>query len=55
MKNIIRGVIDADFNAGPSIEGPEYHLRKMIEYCEEKGIRLDELTDEEMKMFEIVD
>lgn len=30
-----------------------YSMRKLCEYCKKKGIETNQLTDEEMKMFEI--
>ena len=44
-----------DFGAltAPLDEGrASYNLRKLIEYCEGKGIDPSELTDDELKLFE---
>ena len=30
-----------------------YNLPKLCKYCEEKGIQTSELTDEELKQFEV--
>lgn len=32
---------------------PQYNLRKICEYCKKKGIQANELTDEELKQFEV--
>ena len=32
---------------------PQYYYRKICNYCKEKGIQTNELTDEELKQFEI--
>ncbi|MGH0775274.1 hypothetical protein ACQVSN_26980 [Bacillus mobilis] len=32
-------------------EGPKYNIREMYDYAKKKGLRLQELSDEEVEMF----
>lgn len=57
-ENDIKDILEDDIidSIGlPSIEyhGPEYNIRAVDAYCREKGIDTSQLTDEELKQFEV--
>ena len=37
----------------PTKDTKMYRIREVVDYCKEKGIRPNQLTDEELKQFEV--
>lgn len=57
MKNILKNEFPLDDVGGvltePLEEYTPYNLREMIKYCEEKNIKPENLSNEDLKQFEL--
>ena len=54
MKDILESDIIDSIGLPPlEYHGPEYNIRAVDAYCRKKGIDTSQLTDEELKQFEV--
>lgn len=57
MKDILKNdneyILDSIGLPPVDYDGPEYNIRALDKYCKGKGIKASELTEEELKQFEL--
>lgn len=59
MKDILKNdkeyILDSIGLPPVDYDGPEYNIRALDKYCKRKGTKAFELTEEELKQFELAD
>lgn len=53
LDEIVGRLANGCFTVPPSNDTQHYDYRALIKYCDERGINTSELSDEQLKMFEI--
>lgn len=53
LKNDDEYILDTIGLPPINYDGPEYNIRALDKYCKEKGMKPEELSDNELKQFEL--